>query len=233
MRSNYTAMVTRLKRRALPSTIGINGKVWSEELEMYLTPDQAVASGHGKRKRSDKETNEFNELLLQGANKRAGKAVRLVKATEGKRAWTNAREEKLSFLVDQQEEMAKIMKMIKEAKKAQKAQQIRLDRAKAGAYLPRERFMEIVERAKAWKDRESLLWSGWWFIQARACEYAEANWLWSAYFKLAAEEITKNNAGQGRESNDMESFTRTAKENRTIEILLDSHLREQDPILVK
>lgn len=230
MRSNYQAMCTRLERRA-KAKVSANGKVWSEELETYLTPAQAITSGHGKVRRTKKEQAEYDQLLLFTVNQKAGKAIRKVKVNT-----KTDRELLLNDLVEMQERMTKGIKLANEAKNKKIALQGKLDRAKAGDYLPRPEFLAIVKAIGDWKDREKAIWNAWWNLQALSCGFAQRHALWADFFTLAAYQPTIWSAGERKdfgESFDQSSWNRTAKDNQTIEILMDSHLREQDAILTK
>ena len=83
MDNMYEKMLAQLLKRKQPSHASLNGRIWSEELESYVTAEEAVKAGIGKERRRPWEQEEFDHLLLAKA---LGKAKKFRRSVASKRS---------------------------------------------------------------------------------------------------------------------------------------------------
>lgn len=78
--NTYEKMLAQLLKRKQPSHASLNGRIWSEEIEAYVTAEEAVKCGLGKDRRRPWEQEEFDQLLLSKALGKAKKFQRSVRS---------------------------------------------------------------------------------------------------------------------------------------------------------
>jgi hypothetical protein len=133
-------------------------------------------------------------------------------------------EKKLNTLLDVQERMAKGMNKFIVPTSARVALiQDRLDSAKQGNYLPREKFMELVGFLKTHRSNLSKYWETWKELKAQSDEIVGENRsLWAFYFNLGEEDM--NRYFTTGETEDVDDYSLLANDSYAIlEMLQEAH----------
>lgn len=191
--SNLNVLASTMKRRGL--TVTVKGKVWSDELNTYVSVAEAFLAGFGKAKRTKAEQEVFDLLLVNAAGRQAKKWHTSVRVKS--RRLDFDRERVMDYIIENQERMSKGMKLIQQSNQTVSKIWERNQYAgyvyKAWTTDPRQLTEKQVNSLRhknnrplvQWLEYRAGLWKQWNALQKDCQVLAEEHKLWPEFFKLA------------------------------------------------
>lgn len=201
---NLNLVAKALSRRGLK--VRPNGRVWSDELEAFVSSAEALLAGLGKARRTKAEREVFDLLLLNVAGAQAVKAAK----KQAEVAYDVDKERELDHVVELQEVMARGMVLIE---RTNKVIEVRWEKNPFAGYVhkawktPVEERTEKQVRSMSWGENKELaqwfeyrsqLWDRWNLLQEISGRMARENNLWGAFFALQKTAFMSNSGGLGR-----------------------------------
>ena len=229
-----------LQRRGL--TVKCTGKVWSDELNTFVSCKKAYLAGIGKANRTKEERKVFDLLLVDAAERDAVKWQQQLDRSERVRAKGIKverfnQDKLLDIVVDIQERMAKGMELIDKAKAEETRCSQRLQAAKAGAYLPKVEWLACLADRNDAAKRKNNLWEHWMVLKEDCNQFASANHLWPAYYAIRDTEFAMYGLDrrpcmrdQGLDFNEKDSGLTGKREIDIIGDLGNAHVTEYAPL---
>ena len=185
--SNVSLLSKVLTKRGL--TVKCTGKVWSDELNTFVSCAEAFLSGLGKANKTKEERKVFDLLLVDNAQRDAVKWLKQLDRdsrvrNKGIKVERFNQDKLLDIVIDIQERMAKGLALIDKAKAEEERCCKRLQAAKAGDYLPKDKWLACLAARNDWAKRKNQLWDHWHMLKEECNQLASANNLWPAYYAL-------------------------------------------------
>lgn len=195
-------VASALSRRGLK--VRPNGRVWSTELETFVSSAEALLAGLGKARRTRAEREVFDLLLLNAAGKAAVKVAKARAAKAAKHPVEIDREKELDRVVEIQERMAKGMVLIEKTDRAISAGWKRNDFA---PYIYKAWSTPVSERTEKqrkalahpnnrllinWFEHRKMLWAKWHALRAMSSQLATEHGLWPMFFRLERTAFTRD-----------------------------------------
>ena len=183
-------LATCMKRRGI--TVTYSGKVWSDELNAYISVAEAYLAGVGKVRRTAAQQQVFDLLLMDVAGKEARKALKARRTSRPD--WDYER--LLDIIVGLQERMAKGMTLIRNADAM--ISKMWASNKFAG-YIWKAWKTPVSERTDKqaacishpnnqcliqWFERRANLWAHWTSLQQESNKLAKEFGLWPSYYTL-------------------------------------------------
>lgn len=198
--SDVSVLAKTLGQRGL--SVRPNGRVWSQELETFVSAAEAFLAGLGKARRTASEQEVFDLLLVNAAGKAAVKAAKVQADKKAKKVTEIDREKELAKVVELQERMAKGMVIIAKTNRTISAG---WERNSYAPYIHKAWKTPAAERTEGqrkslshpnnkllvkWFEHRKALWAKWHELQAESQQLAQAHNLWGAFFALEATSFT-------------------------------------------
>lgn len=191
-------LATCMKRRSI--TVTYAGKVWSDELNTYVSVAEAYLAGIGKARRTKAEQQVFDLLLMDAAGKEAHKALKARRTSRPD--WDYER--LLGIVIDTQERMSKGMLLIRQADAV--ISKMWASNKYAG-YIWKAWKTPVSERTDKqvacvshpnnqcmiqWFERRANLWAHWTKLQQDSNKLAKEFNLWPSFYTLCATSFSNN-----------------------------------------